>query len=97
MSKRFGSLVLKRSSSRERVLANRHQEAHAQLTPVDDLRKLERECALAPLPLVVAEELLELVEDHEDPAADPIGCFLERLAEVVGRCCRPDPLRRRPP
>ena len=55
----------------ERVLANRKQEAHAQITAVDDPRELERERALALLLLVVAEVLLELVEDHEEPAADP--------------------------
>ena len=73
---------------RVRVLAERDQEARAQLLAVDRPRELDREGARPVLVGVVDEVLLELVEDDEQLGAD-------RLVEVRASGRRaPAPARR---
>ena len=81
MSNRFGILPLKRSSFRERVVANREQEVRPQLGPVDRLRKLGVEGSGAALVVVVEEVLLELVEDDEQLATHLRAPVIEHLRE----------------
>src|SRR5262249_43930126 len=71
---------LQRVETGERVLAHADQDVHAQAAALQDACELLCELAAA---AVVQEELLELIEDHVEIAAGPIGGMGERAREVT--------------
>ena len=68
---------------RVRVLADRHEEVGAQVRALHAAGEVVGEALALGRALVVLEELLELVEDHEQRAVARAGPALERLLETV--------------
>ena len=83
VAEHVGNAGLEPVELRERVLADREQEARPQARPGDGLGEVLEEAVRLVTGAVVEEVLLEPVEDDEDLGVRERGAALERLRERV--------------